>query len=237
MAWESQQHFDADADMCGRFTLRTPAKDIAEFFGLSKMPELQMRYNIAPTQDIAAVRLARESSQRELVFLHWGLIPFWANDPKIGYRTINARAETVATKPSFRSAFKRRRCLIVADGFYEWQKTNGKKLPFLIHMKDDRPFAFAGLWEHWRGDGEEIESCTIIVSEANDLLEPIHDRMPVILDPDDYDLWLNLEIEGKEKLQELLRQYSSEEMEAYPVKTIVNNPRNDLEQCIQHEDE
>lgn len=171
--------------MCGRFTLRTPAKHIAEIFGLSDVFDLPHQYNIAPSQDVAAVRLNREGKKRELAMLHWGLVPFWAKDPKIGYRTINARAETLATKPSFRNAFKKRRCLIVADGFYEWQKTNGKKQPFLIHMKDDRPFAFAGLWEHWKGDDEVIESCTIIVTEANDLMKPIHDRMPVILSPDD----------------------------------------------------
>ena len=129
--------------------------------------------------------------------LHWGLIPFWAEDPKVGYSTINARAETVATKPTFRQAFAKRRCLIVADGFYEWQKTNGRKQPFLIHMKDDRPFAFAGLWEHWKREDQEIESCLIIVTEANDVLKPIHDRMPVILSPEDYDVWLDSEGRGQ----------------------------------------
>lgn len=123
--------------MCGRFTLRTPAKDIAEVFHLLDVPDLRPRYNIAPTQPVAAVRLNPKEGHRELVMLHWGLIPFWADDPKVGYSTINARAETVATKPTFRQAFAKRRCLVVADGFYEWQKTNGRKQPFFIHMKDD----------------------------------------------------------------------------------------------------
>jgi putative SOS response-associated peptidase YedK len=219
--------------MCGRFTLRTPAKDIAEFFDLGDVPELRPRYNIAPTQKVAAVRLDRESEKRELAFLHWGLIPSWADDPKIGHRPINARAETVATKPSFRNAFKKRRCLIVADGFYEWRKTNDKKQPFLIHKKDDCPFAFAGLWEHWKGDEKAIESCTIIVTEANDLMKPIHDRMPVILDPADYDLWLDPEFGDREKLEAMLRPYSGGDLESYPVSTVVNKPQNDVEKCVE----
>jgi len=219
--------------MCGRFTLRTPAKDIAEVFNLDHVPDLQLRFNIAPSQNVAAVRLDREGRKRELTMLRWGLIPFWADDPKTGYKMINARAETVAKKPSFRNAFKKRRCLIVADGFYEWQKTNGKKQPFLIHMQDDRPFAFAGLWERWKGGDEVIESCTIIVTETNEVLEPIHDRMPVILSPDDYDFWLDSEFEGKEKLEEMLRPYTGDDLEAYPVSTMVNNPTNDVEECVE----
>jgi len=165
--------------------------------------------------------------------LHWGLIPFWADDPKVGYSTINARAETVATKPAFRQAFAKRRCLIVADGFYEWQKTNGRKQPFFIHMKDDRPFAFAGLWERWRKNDQEIESCSIVVTEANDVLKPIHDRMPVILSPEDYETWLDPKVEDKKKLQAMLRPFVASEMEAYPISTIVNNPRNDVEKCVE----
>ena len=218
--------------MCGRFTLRTPAKDIAELFRLADVPDLRPRYNIAPTQPVAAVRLNKEAN-RELVMLHWGLIPFWADDPKVGYSTINARAETVATKPTFRQAFAKRRCLVVADGFYEWQKTNGRKQPFFIHMKDDQPFAFAGLWEHWKRDDQEIESCTIIVTEANDVLKPIHDRMPVILSPEDYDEWLDPKVEDKKQLEGMLRPFASGEMEAYPVSTLVNNPRNDVGKCVE----
>jgi putative SOS response-associated peptidase YedK len=219
--------------MCGRFTLRTPAKDFARLFALDDVPELQPRYNIAPTQTVAAVRLSPERENRELVMLRWGLVPFWADDPKTGYRMINARAETVGTKPAFRQAFVKRRCLIVADGFYEWQKRNGSKQPFLIHRQDDRPFAFAGLWERWDKGEEEIESCTIIVTEANDLLEPIHDRMPVILDPDDYDLWLDPEFGDRNKLGDMLRPHSGEGLEAYPVSTVINNPRNDTDKCVE----
>jgi len=216
--------------MCGRFTLRTPNKELSLLFGV-EMPQLRLRYNIAPSQEIATIR-QNEGGQREGALLKWGLIPSWSKVPKSSYSTINARAETVTQKPAYRSAFKKRRCLILADGFYEWQKTDGTKQPMYIHMQDDEPFAFAGLWERWRKDDQEIESCTIIVTEANELMEPFHDRMPVILSPDAYDLWLDPEFEGKEKLQELLRPFPSEEMEAYPVSTLVNSPKNDVEECI-----
>jgi putative SOS response-associated peptidase YedK len=149
--------------MCGRFTLRTPPHLLAKQFQLDDVADLAPRYNIAPTQDVAVVRLNPSTEKRELSMLRWGLIPFWAEDPKIGYSTINARAETVATKPSFREAFKKRRCLVVADGFYEWQKTDGQKQPYLIHLKDNSPFAFAGLWERWRKGEQAIESCSSVV--------------------------------------------------------------------------
>ncbi len=217
--------------MCGRFTLRTPAKAIATLFDLEDVPELRPRYNIAPSQPIAAVRQDR-SRQREFAMLHWGLIPFWADDPKIGYRTINARAETVATKPSFRAAFKKRRCLVIADGYFEWKKRDGKKQPYFFHLNDDRPFAFAGLWERWEGDGEEIESCTILVTEANARQKAIHDRMPVILSPQDYDAWLDPDVDGK-RVEPLLRPYSHDDLETYRVSTTVNKPQNDVEECVQ----
>jgi putative SOS response-associated peptidase YedK len=219
--------------MCGRFTLRTPAKDIAEFFHLADVPDIRPRYNIAPTQPVGAVWLKPKVANREFVMLHWGLIPFWAEDPQVGFSTINARAETVATKPSFRQAFAKRRCLVLADGFYEWQKTNGRRQPFYIHLKDDSPFAFAGLWEDWKRDNREIESCTIIVTEANDVLKPIHDRMPVILSPEDYDVWLDPKVEDRKKLEEMLRPFPSSLMEAYPVSTVVNNLQNDIENCVE----
>jgi putative SOS response-associated peptidase YedK len=196
--------------------------------------DLSPRYNIAPSQSIAAIRVAPEARQREFVRLHWGLIPPWAKDRKIGYSTINARAETVDSKPSFRSAFKKRRCLILADGFYEWQKSEDKKKqPFHIHMKDNRPFAFAGLWERWKGGGEEIESCTIIVTEGNDVMKPIHDRMPVILDPADYGLWLDPEADNASQLRELLQPYAGDDLEADPVSTLVNSPKNDVAACVE----
>lgn len=221
--------------MCGRFTLRTPAKAIATLFDLGDVPKWSPRYNIAPSQPIAAVRQNR-SRQRELVMLHWGLIPFWADDPKIAYRTINARAETVATKPAFRAAFRHRRCLVIADGYFEWKKQDGKKQPYFFHRNDDRPFAFAGLWERWEGNGKEIQSCTIIVTEANARQRPIHDRMPVILLPQDYDAWLDPEVD-RVRVEPLLRPYPSDDLEAYRVRTIVNKPQNDVEACIRPADD
>jgi putative SOS response-associated peptidase YedK len=190
-------------------------------------------FNIAPTQPVAAVRVVPGGQERELVELRWGLIPFWADDPKIGYRLINARAETAATKPSFRSAFKARRCLVVADGYYEWQKLDAKKKqPFFIRMKGGKLFAFAGLWDRWSPpDGEAIESCTILTTDANELNRPVHNRMPVIVDPSAFGQWLD-PAERPDVLQELLRPYPSESMEAYPISTFANNPRNQGPECI-----
>jgi putative SOS response-associated peptidase YedK len=172
---------------------------------------------------------------REMSLLRWGLIPSWAKDTKIGASLINARADTIATKPSFRTAFKRRRCLIPADGFYEWKKGEGKtKQPFYIRLKKDYPFAFAGLWEHWEGpDNSAIDSCTIVTTEANDTLRPLHDRMPVILQEEDYDRWLDPKTEDPTQLCELLKPYPSEEMDAFPISTLVNNARNESAQCIE----
>ncbi len=225
--------------MCGRFTLRSSAKAIADQFQLTFLPDLQPRYNIAPTQSIAVVRVApgaagsQAAANCELAMLHWGLIPSWAKDRKISYSTINARAETVDSKPAFRQAYQNRRCLVLCDGYYEWQKTGDKtKQPYYIHRRDDQPFAFAGLWEHWQQGAEQLQSCTIIVTEANATLKSIHDRMPVILDPADYDLWLDPESKGKPQLRELLRPLASDNLKAYPVSTVVNSPKNDLPQCI-----
>lgn len=220
--------------MCGRFTLTDPDADLAVQFSLPEIPDMQPRYNIAPTQPVAAVRLSPQSQSREMVLLRWGLIPFWAKEPNIGARLINARSETVAEKPAFRAAFRRRRCLVVADGFYEWQKQNGTKQPFYIHLRFLRPFAFAGLWEHWEGaDASVIESCTLLTTQPNNLLQPIHNRMPVILHPKDYDLWLDPEIQEAGRLQSLLQPFSTEEMDAYPVSRWVNSPGNDDPRCIE----
>ncbi len=220
--------------MCGRFTLTDPNVDLAVQFSLPQIPDMPPRYNIAPTQPVAAVRQAAADQARELVMLHWGLIPFWAKDPKIGARLINARSETAADKPSFRTAFRRRRCLVLADGFYEWQKQNGTKQPFFIHLRDARPFAFAGLWERWEGpDSDLIESCTLLTTEPNDLLRLVHNRMPVILHPDDYALWLDPTVQKPELLQPLLRPFPPQEMEAYAVSRFVNSPDNDTATCIE----
>ncbi|MEQ8787488.1 MAG: SOS response-associated peptidase [Pirellulaceae bacterium] len=226
--------------MCGRFTLRTPAGVLVEQFRLESAPELAPRYNIAPTQDVAVVRNEHDTAQddaarRELVLMHWGLVPSWSKDPKQGARMINARGETAAEKPSFRAAFKRRRCLVLADGYYEWQKTGGKhKQPFLIHRDDGAAFAFAGLWERWKGDdGPPLESCTIITTSSAESTREIHDRMPVILDEADYDLWLDVQFEDRERLQQLLIPWESDELVAEPVSTHVNNVRHDDPQCAE----
>jgi len=220
--------------MCGRYIIKAPVSQLATLFDLIDGPKLSPLYNVSPTQSVPAIRLNTEKKARELTMLKWGLIPGWAKDHAISYRMSNARSDTVAQKPSFRSAFKRRRCLMVADGFYEWQKTNGKKQPYFIGLKDEAPFAFAGLWEHWQDpEGEPVESCTIITTDANDLVKEIHNRMPVILKPKDYDLWLDPEMQDVEKLQKLLVPYAPKEMKAYPVSLMVNNPTNDNPKCVE----
>src|SRR5262249_23720667 len=166
--------------MCGRFTLRSSAHALKEVFPLFDGPDPEPRYNIAPTQEVLAVRQLPQAARPEFVRLRWGLIPHWADDPKVGYRMINARVETAASNPAFRTPFPQSRCLILADGFYEWKKTDGSKQPFYIRLKDDKPFAFAGLYDHWH-KGEPIDSCTILTTDANDLMQSLHDRMPVIL--------------------------------------------------------
>jgi putative SOS response-associated peptidase YedK len=193
---------------------------------------MEARYNIAPTQDILSIRRAEDA--REAVFLTWGLVPSWAKDVSIGAKLINARSETVTEKPSFREAFKKRRCIIPADGFYEWQRTEGRKQPFFFQMKDESPFGFAGLWERWQGvGGEAIESCTILTTEANEVLIPVHGRMPVILHSDDYELWLNEDMLKRELLKDLLRPYPSSEMISHPVSTAINSPHNQGETLIE----
>ncbi|MBW4555407.1 MAG: SOS response-associated peptidase [Trichormus sp. ATA11-4-KO1] len=218
--------------MCGRFTLNQSAAALAEFFHIQQIPDLAAQYNIAPTQRVATVLHNPESGKREFQQLRWGLIPSWAKDPSMGAKLINARAETVAEKPAFRSAFKHRRCLVLADGFYEWQRQNGKKQPFYFRLSDGQPFGFAGLWERWQTEDEEITSCTILTTAANELLQSIHDRMPVILAPQDYDLWLNPQIQTPEPLQQLLCPYPDQAMTAYPVSTWVNKPQNNSPECI-----
>lgn len=194
---------------------------------------MEPRYNIAPSQPILAVREDHEGGEREMTFLSWGLVPFWADDPKIGNRMINARSETAHEKPSFRAAFKYRRCIIPADGFYEWKKQSGAKQPMLIHKQDDSPFGFAGLWERWEKDGSAIESCTILTTEPNELLRSIHNRMPVILEPADYDEWLDRSVQAPDPLRHLMRPYTGGDLTVTPVSTLVNNPRNEDPACVQ----
>ena len=202
--------------MCGRFTRSTPIGALAELFDVPAGFDLPPSYNVAPTQLVAAVRAIPESPQRELTLLKWGLVPSWADDPKIGYKLINARSETAATKPSFRNALRHRRCLIPADGFYEWQKVETKKQPYLTGVGQGEVFALAGLWEDWERNGEVIQSCTILTTEANELMRPLHDRMPVILPPETYDRWLDPTVDVR-TLQELLRPFPAEKMNARPV--------------------
>lgn len=222
--------------MCGRFSLNQTGEALAKAFDLKTVPPVAPRYNIAPTQPIATVVATAEDPDPHFHLLQWGLIPSWAKDPAIGSRMINARAETVAEKPSFRAAFKRRRCLVLADGFYEWQlQTNSKtKQPHYIFLKDHRPFAFAGLWEHWADptSGGELQTCTIVTTAANELMEPIHDRMPVILPPEDYAAWLDPSYYDPQALQAMLRPYEAEAMDRYPVATVVNKPQNDGPDCV-----
>jgi len=219
--------------MCGRYSQQQSAEVIAQAFQVNNVPPLKPRYNIAPTQSVATI--LQSAKTRQFKMLHWGLIPSWAKDTKISSKLINARAETVAEKPSFRSAFQKRRCLILADGFYEWQQQEDKqKQPFYFRMSDQSPFVFAGLWEHWneKETGETIESCTIITTEPNELMKSVHNRMPVILEPKDYDLWLDPEVKKSELLQPLLKPYPPEEMTVFAVSKAVNKPSNDTAECI-----
>jgi putative SOS response-associated peptidase YedK len=215
--------------MCGRYAQYRTGGDLeselgATFDGDAPSP----RYNIAPGSQVLVCR-ADSTGARSFAMLHWGLIPSWSKDRKIGYRTINARAETVADKPAFRAALKHRRCLIPADGFYEWTTTPSGKQPYFISRADRRPIAFAGLWEHWtdQDTGEQVQSCTIIVTEANALVRAIHDRMPVILQPEDYGLWLDPRVRVREPLEPLLRPLDPELMAMHPVDRRVNRPQQD----------
>lgn len=219
--------------MCGRFTLTIDPSHLQEAFPWATIPnDLNPRYNIAPSQPVAVIPNTGENA---LSMYKWGLIPSWSKDPAIGDRMINARAETLAEKPSFRNAYRRRRCLILADGFYEWKQNPGmkSKQPVYIRLKDDRPFAFAGLWELWSSpDGSEIRSCTIITTQPNSLLEPIHNRMPVILPPDAYNQWLVPEDQLPAQLNGLLVSYPADEMIAFPVSKMVNSPQFDSPDLI-----
>jgi putative SOS response-associated peptidase YedK len=208
---------------------------LVEQFELGSALDVRPRFNIAPTQPVAVARRSADDAERQPSLLHWGLIPSWAKERAMGARMINARSETAAEKPSFRAAFRRRRCLVLADGYYEWQKRGKRKQPYFLRLRDDAPFAFAGLWEHWPGTAEQeaVESCTILTTEPNELSRPIHDRMPVILRPDDYELWLDPTVQEPAKLKPLLGPYDSTGMSADPVSTYVNNPRHEGQQCVE----
>jgi len=223
--------------VCGRFTLTTSVQELQQAFPWLNVPpkaELSPRYNVAPSQPIAVVP---NNGENRLDFFSWGLVPSWADDPKIGYKMINARSETAAEKPSFRSAFKRRRCLIFTDGFYEWHKdpATKEKQPVYIHMKSGEPFAFAGLWEQWFSpEGDQLLTATILTTSPNELMKPIHNRMPVILDEESFQTWLVPSDMPRDELQPLMVPYPHvDRMEIYEVSRHVNSPQNDDPTCIE----
>ena len=218
--------------MCGRFVLFSSPEEIREAFAVQQVRyQVEPSYNVAPTQSVAVV--VQREGVNTLEKMRWGLIPAWAKDPAIGSRMINARAETVGEKPSFKRPLKDRRCLVVANGFYEWQKTGQAKIPMFIRLKSGQPFGLAGLYDVWTSpDGEAVTSCTIITTSANDLMQPIHDRMPVILPKPQESTWLNPAIQHAADVLPLLVPYSAAEMEAYPVSRLVNSPGNNSPDLI-----
>jgi len=215
--------------MCGRFAFYSPSEATAALFGVESAQPVEARYNIAPTQFIAAIR-RDEQDVAELTMLRWGLVPFWARDPMIGNRMINARAETVAEKPSFRAAYKKRRCLILADGFYEWHTEGGVKIPYFISLASGEPFAFAGLWENWQSKetDESLQTATIVTMAANDFLSKLHQRMPLVLEPDSAGRWLDGDMH---LLDDALT--SGLKFRAWPVDRKVNNARNESPELIE----
>jgi putative SOS response-associated peptidase YedK len=206
--------------VCARFQF-APPEDWIEEFGLTEAPDVPPRYNIAPTQDVLAVRRDRTGS-RQARLLRWGLVPYWAEDPAMGKRLINARAESVATRAAFREPFRQRRCLVPAQGFYEWKRFGRAREPWLVRLKDAAVFAFAGVWDRWRGAESPIDSCAIVTTAANALVAPIHDRMPVILDRAAYDPWLD-PAATEDDLRRLLQPFPADAMEAFPVSPRVNS--------------
>jgi len=215
--------------VCGRFTLTSSAEQLAEHFEAPVDLELAPRYNIAPGQPVYVVR----GAERELALTRWGLVPHWASDPGLGQRMINARSETVAEKPAFRAAFRRRRCLLPADGFYEWAETGASKQPYHIQLHDEAPFGMAGLWESWQGaEGESLETCTILTTDAAPSIEHLHARMPVILGRADFACWLDPEIQKPQALLPLLAPVQSNRLRFHPVSTRVNQIRFDDAECL-----
>ncbi|MCU0975017.1 MAG: SOS response-associated peptidase [Steroidobacteraceae bacterium] len=220
--------------MCGRYAFFAPADAVQRWFGVPFAPGLAARYNIAPTQDVPVLR-EREAGHREVALLRWGLVPSWAGDPSIGQRMINARAETLAVKPSFRAAFRRRRCVVLASGWYEWQKTATGKQPFFLHRRDGEPLGFAGLWEQWvdRGSGEAIQSCAIVTTAAPPALADIHDRMPAVLAREALAEWLDPMVTDGARLSPLLGAGEAASIEARPVSRAVNDARNEGPQLVE----
>ena len=218
--------------MCGRFRLGKGREALKKFFAAEIDGDWDPRYNVAPGQNVAAVRQDPAQPVRRLSLMRWGLIPFWAKEAAIGYKMINARSETVAEKPAYREALKSRRCLIAADGFYEWQKLGKAKQPYCFTLAEDGIFAFAGIWDRWKSpEGQMIETCSILTTSANDLVRDVHDRMPVILPPESFDLWLDPGFTNRADIVNMLRPFAAESMKKYPVSTRVNSVKNDDEAC------
>ena len=222
--------------MCGRYSLFTDYAVLIERFHIEETAlnedEYSASYNVAPSQQVVAV--VNDGDKNRLGKLRWGLIPPWAKDVKIGYKMINARSETAAEKPSFRNAFKKKRCLVIADSFYEWQRKDGKKIPMRIKLKTGEPFAFAALWESWKSpDGQPVNSCSILTTSPNALMVSIHDRMPVILTKEGEKIWLDPHMDDIDTLKGLLQPYKAEEMEAYRVSEEVNSPKNNKPELIE----
>lgn len=218
--------------MCGRYSLFANKEDIAERFGFDLLEDFEWeeRYNVAPSQEVMAI-VGYDKGNR-VGTLRWGLVPSWAADPKIGYKMINARMETVDQKPSFKRLLSRRRCIIPADGFYEWKRNGKEKQPYRFQLKSKEVFGFAGLWDRWQQGDQTIQSCTIITTEANDVVKDIHDRMPVILTQESEQIWLDRSIEDSELLKTQLVSYPADEMELYPISSLVNSPKNDRREII-----
>ena len=219
--------------MCGRYRLSRSKQLVEEYFGTASADvDWNPRYNIAPSQPVPVVRQNTHKPVRELLVMRWGLIPSWAKDLSVGYKTINARAETAASTASFREPFKSQRCLVPADAFYEWKRDGKRKQPHCFEVNGGELFAFAGLWDRWANPrGEVIESCSILTTTPNSLLADIHNRMPVILRPEHYDLWLNLAFRNTASLSEMLRPFEAALMRSYPVGTRINQVQNDDEDC------
>jgi putative SOS response-associated peptidase YedK len=219
--------------MCSRFTLHSRLNLLLQQFSLQAGLDWAPRYNVAPTQRVPIIRVSPSSGQREMAPARWGLVPSWAKDVSIGKRLINARAESVASKPSFRAAFKRRRCLVPADGYFEWQKRPSGKQPYYVHRCDNLPFGMAGLWEAWHEDHDDwLETFTVITTDASPMTAPIHDRMPVIVDPRNYLAWLDPDSSDLDSLQAMLRPYGGDDFQLDPVDKHVNSPRNDDPLCV-----
>ncbi len=226
--------------MCGRYTLTTPAGILAKAFQMELIPDLSPRYNVAPTQEVPVIRAQKLEEQddagnpaRDFSLMHWGLIPFFSKDRSGAARMINARGESAAEKPAFRRPFRLRRCLVLSDGFIEWKTIEKLKHPYFIRFQDERPFAYAGLWDGWMSpEGQRVDSVTILTTQPNEVVKPYHDRMPVILEPESYDLWLDKKVQEPEKVNHLLVPFPASLMKAEAINRRVNNVRNDDAECL-----